>query len=92
MEEKLCNSSNSKTEFYIWGDFNIDLLQVRNNRVIKNYADNLVGYCDAGEKVEKLNSWHNFLLAVFTPQTASCGPERWVSSLKKTSSVTAIHR
>ena len=44
MEEKFCNLSNSKTEFYILGDFNIDLLQVTNNRVIKNYADNLVGY------------------------------------------------
>ena len=32
------------------------------------------------EKVENLNSWHNFLLVVFTPQTSSCGPERWVSS------------
>ena len=44
MEEKFCNLSNSKSEFYILGDFNIDLLQTTNNCVIKNYADNLVGY------------------------------------------------
>ena len=37
-----------------------------------------------GEKVENLNSRHNFLLVVFTPQTASCGPELWVSSSIKT--------
>ena len=42
IEEKFFNLSNSKSEFYILGDFNIDLLQVTNNRVIKNYADNLV--------------------------------------------------
>ena len=36
------------------------------------------------EKVENLNSWHNFLFVVFTPQTSSCGPERWVGSTKKT--------
>ena len=38
----------------------------------------------AAEKVENLNSWHNFLFVVFTPQTSSCGPERWVGSTKKT--------
>ena len=36
------------------------------------------------EKVENLNSWHNFLFVVFTPQTSSCGPERWVGSTMKT--------
>ena len=36
------------------------------------------------EKVENLNSWHNFLFVVFTPQTSSCGPERWVGSTIKT--------
>ena len=29
---------------------------------------------------ENLNSWHNFLFVVFTPQTSSCGPERWVGN------------
>ena len=27
---------------------------------------------------------HNFLFVVFTPQTASCRPEHWVSSPMKT--------
>ena len=36
------------------------------------------------EKVENLNSWHHFLFVVFTPQTSSCGPERWVGSTMKT--------
>ena len=36
------------------------------------------------EKVENLNSWHSFLFVVFTPQTSSCGPERWVGSIMKT--------
>ena len=35
IEEKFCNLSNNKSEFYILGDFNIDLLQVTNNRIIK---------------------------------------------------------
>ena len=36
------------------------------------------------EKVENLNSWHNFLFVVFTPQTANRGLERWLSSPMKT--------
>ena len=44
MEELFCNLGNSKTEFYILGDINIDLLQVPNDRFIKNYADNLIGH------------------------------------------------
>ena len=43
IEEKFCNLSNNKSEFYILGNFNIDLLQVTNNRVIKSYANKLVG-------------------------------------------------
>ena len=38
---------------------------------------------DPDEKLN-LNSWYKFLHVVFTPQTASCGPERWVSSSMKT--------
>ena len=36
------------------------------------------------KKLDNLNSWHNFLFVVFTPQTSSCGPERWVGSTMKT--------
>ena len=36
------------------------------------------------EKVENLNSWNKFLFVVFTPQTSSYGPERWVGSTMKT--------
>ena len=31
-------------EFYLMGDFNIDLLQFHYNQIIKTYADNLLGY------------------------------------------------
>ena len=31
-------------EFYLVGDFNIDLLQFHSNQIIKTYADNLLGY------------------------------------------------
>ena len=31
-------------EFYLLGDFNIDLLQSHCNQIIKTYADNLLGY------------------------------------------------
>ena len=31
-------------EFYLVGDFNIDLLQSHCNQIIKTYADNLLGY------------------------------------------------
>ena len=36
--------SNKKIEFYLVGDFNIDLLQSHCNQIIKTYADNLLGY------------------------------------------------
>ena len=31
-------------EFFLLGDFNIDLLQSHSNRIIKTYADNLLAY------------------------------------------------
>ena len=36
--------SDKKMEFYLMGDFNIDLLQSHCNQIIKIYADNLLGY------------------------------------------------
>ena len=38
------NMSNKKMEFYLVGDFNIDLLIFHCNQIIKTYADNLLGY------------------------------------------------
>ena len=36
--------SNKKMEFYLVDDFNINLLQSHSNRIVKTYADNLLGY------------------------------------------------
>ena len=44
IEKKFLNMSNKKMEFYLVGDFNIDLLQFQFNQIIKTYADNLLGY------------------------------------------------
>ena len=44
IEKNFLNMSNKKMEFYLVGDFNIDLLQFQFNQIIKTYADNLLGY------------------------------------------------
>ena len=69
IEEKFFNLSNSKSGFYILGDFNIDLLQVTNNRVIKNYADNLVGYsikCTINKPTRIFNNSKTLLDHIYT--------------------------
>ena len=44
MEELFSKLSSNNKEFYIMGDFNIDLLKAHSNSFIKNYADNLISY------------------------------------------------
>ena len=44
MEELFSKLSSNNKEFYIMGDFNIDLLKAHSNYFIKNYADNLISY------------------------------------------------
>ena len=69
IEEKFCNLSNNKSVFYILGDFNIDLLQVTNNRVIKNYAENLVGYsikCTINKPTRIFNNSKKLLDHIYT--------------------------
>ena len=44
LEKILQNFSNSKIDFFITGDFNIDLGSLNSNRVFRNYADNLISY------------------------------------------------
>ena len=44
IEKSFLNMSNKKMEFYLMGDFNIDLLQFHCKQIIKTYADNLLGY------------------------------------------------
>ena len=41
MEELFSKLSSNDKEFYIMGDFNIDLLKAHSNFFIKNYPDNL---------------------------------------------------
>ena len=44
MEELFSKLSSNNKEFYIMGNFNIDLLKAHSNSFIKNYADNLISY------------------------------------------------
>ena len=44
MEKLFSKLSSNNKEFYIMGDFNIDLLKAHSNSFIKNYADNLISY------------------------------------------------
>ena len=44
IEKIFLNMSNTKTKFYLVGDFNIDLLQFHCIQIIKTYADNLLSY------------------------------------------------
>ena len=44
MEELIFKLSSNNKEFYIMGDFNIDLLKVHSNSFIKKLPDNLISY------------------------------------------------
>ena len=44
LDEIFLHLNMSKTEFYILGDFNIDLLQAHSNHTIRNYANTLISY------------------------------------------------
>ena len=44
MEELFSKLSSNNKEFYIMGDFNIDLLKAHSNSFTKNYPDNLISY------------------------------------------------
>ena len=44
MEELISKLSSNNKEFYIMGDFNIDLLKVHSNSFIKKLPDNLISY------------------------------------------------
>ena len=44
MKELFSKLSSNNKEFYIMGDFDIDLLKAHFNSFLKNYADNLISY------------------------------------------------
>ena len=44
MESNFLKLSNTKNDFFILGDFNINLLQINSNRTVRSYANNIISY------------------------------------------------
>ena len=60
-------------EFYLMGDFNIDLLQSHCNQIIKTYAGNLLGYlgkCCINKPTRIHASWEEHFRTIFFSLTS----------------------